>query len=146
MDALKKVIGVVLIIIAAIVAIHTIIEPLYHTSATEPDANKFSSFWDYINPLSAISIVLGLIFSYIRLNKVGDNSSVQEFIAANTLFYGFMFAAILFFWNWFGILNAKTFTAVGDETRSTVWIIFDALLPLLNGALGAHLLRSSASE
>ena len=146
MDALKKVIGVVLIIIAAIVAIHTVIEPLYHTSATEPDANKFSSFWGYINPLSAISIVLGLIFSYIRLNKVGDNSSVQEFIAANTLFYGFMFAAILFFYNWFGILNAETFTAVGAETRSTVWIIFDALLPLLNGALGAHLLRSSASE
>jgi hypothetical protein len=57
-----------------------------------------------------------------------------------------MFAAILFFWNWFGILNATTFTAVGDETRSMVWIFFDALLPLLNGALGAHLLRSSTSE
>ena len=146
MDALKKVIGVVLIIIAAIVAIHTVIEPIYHTSSIEPDANKFSSFWDYINPLSAISIVLGLIFSYIRLNKVGDNSSVQEFIAANTLFYGFMFAAILFFYNWFGILNATTFTAVGSETRSTVWIIFDALLPLLNGALGAYLLRTNTSE
>ena len=145
MDALKKVIGVVLIIIAAIVAIHTVIEPLYHTSDAN-SGNPYSSVWGYINPISAISIVLGLIFSYIRLNKVGDNSSVQEFIAANTLFYGFMFAAILFFWNWFGILNATTFTAVGDETRSMVWIFFDALLPLLNGALGAHLLRSSTSE
>ena len=145
MDALKKVIGVVLIIIAAIVAIHTVIEPLYHTSDPNSD-NPYSSVWGYINVLSAISIVLGVIFSYIRMNKVGDNSSVQEFIAANTLFYGFMFAAILFFWNWFGILNAETFTAVSGETRSMVWIIFDALLPLLNGALGAHLLRSSASE
>ena len=121
MDALKKVIGVVLIIIATIVAIHTVIEPLYHTSDPNSD-NPYSSVQGYINVLSAISIVLGLIFSYIRLNKVADNSSVQEFIAANTLFYGFMFAAILFFWNWFGILNATTFTAVGDETRSTVWI------------------------
>ncbi len=145
MDALKKVIGVVLIIIAAIVAIHTVIEPLYHTTDANSD-NPYSSVWGYINVLSAISIVLGLIFSYIRMNKVGESSSVQEFIAANTLFYGFMFAAIIFFWNWFGILNATTFTAVGDETRSTVRIIFNALLPLLNGALGAHLLRSSASE
>ena len=144
MDALKKVIGVVLIIIAAIVAIHTVIEPLYHTSAEEGD--PYSSVWDYINYLSAISIVLGVIFSYSRMSRVGEGSSIQEFIAANTLFYGFMFAAILFFWNWFGILNTETFKAVGNETRSTVWIIFDALLPLLNGALGAHLLRSGASE
>lgn len=145
MDALKKVIGVVLIIIAAIVAIHTVIEPLYHTSDPNSD-NPYSSVWGYINVLSAISIVLGVILSYVRLNQVGESSGVQEFIAANTLFYGFMFAAIIFFWNWFGILNATTFTAVGAETRSIVWIIFDALLPLLNGALGAHLLRSKASE
>ncbi len=144
MDALKKVIGVVLIIIAAIVAIHTVIEPLYHTSTEDNPYNH--SVWAYINVLSAISIVLGVIFSYARMSRIGENSSVQEFIAANTLFYGFMFAAILFFWNWFGIRNADSFTAVGAETRSMVWIIVDALLPLLNGALGAHLLRSSPSE
>lgn len=144
MDALKKVIGVVLIIIAAIVAIHTVIEPLYHTSTEDNPYNQ--SVWAYINVLSAISIVLGVIFSYARMSRSGENSSVQEFIAANTLFYGFMFAAIFFFWNWFGILKADSFTAVGAETRSMVWIIVDALLPLLNGALGAHLLRSNASE
>ncbi|RKU06898.1 hypothetical protein C6501_18210 [Candidatus Poribacteria bacterium] len=143
MDALKKVIGVVLIIIAAIVAIHTVIEPLYHTST---EANPNSSVWNYINVLSAISIVLGVVFSYARMSRIGEHSSVQEFIAANTLFYGFMFAAILFFWNWFGILKADSFTAAGAETRSMIWIIFDALLPLLNGALGVHLLRSNASE
>ncbi|MCY4404379.1 MAG: hypothetical protein OXD54_17575 [Candidatus Poribacteria bacterium] len=145
MQSLNKTIGVILILIAAGVAIHTVIEPLYHTSDPNSD-NPHSSVWGIINPISAISLILGLIFSYIRINKVGDNSSIQEFIAANTLFYGFMFAAIIFFWNWFGILNAKTFTAVGDESRSTVWIIFDATLPLLNGALGAHLLRNSGGE
>jgi len=145
MESLKKVIGVVLIIIAAIVAIHTVIEPLYHTSTEDNPYNY--SVWDYINYLSAISIVLGVVFSYSRMSRIEENSSVQEFIAANTLFYGFMFAAILFFYNWFGTFGvAKDFTAVGAETRSIVWIIFDALLPLLNGALGAHLLRSKASE
>lgn len=144
MEVLKRVIGVVLILIAAIVAIHTVIEPVYHTSS---DAQPYSSAWDWINWLSAISIILGLIFGYIRMSRAGDGSSVQEFVAANTLFYGFLFAAILFFWNWFGISGAgQDFTAVSPDTRGLVWIVFDALHPLLSGALGAHLLRSSASE
>ncbi len=144
MEVLKKVIGIVLILIAAIVAIHTVIEPLYHTSTVD---NLNSPNWGYINVLSAISIVLGLILSYIRMNNIGKNSSVQEFIAANTLFYGFMFAAIIFFRNWFGIIEAgKNFTAVSAETRSIVWIFFNALLPLLNGAMGAHLLRTSNAD
>ncbi len=144
MEALKRVIGVVLILIAAIVAIHTVIEPLYHTSS---DAQPSSSAWDWINWLSAISIVLGLIFGYIRMSGASANSSGPEFVAANTLFYGFLFVAILFFWNWFGISGAgQDFTAVSADTRGLVWIIFDAIHPLLSGAMGAHLLRSSASE
>ena len=144
MEALKRVIGVVLILIAAIVAIHTVIEPVYHTSS---DAQPYSSAWDWINWLSAISIILGLIFGYIRMSRAGDGSSVQEFVAANTLFYGFLFTAILFFWNWLGISGVgQDFTAVSTDTRGLVWIVFDALHPLLSGAMGAHLLRSSASE
>ena len=144
MEALKRVIGVVLILIAAIVAIHTVIEPVYHTSS---DAQPYSSAWDWINWLSAISLILGLIFGYIRMSRAGDGSSVQEFVAANTLFYGFLFTAILFFWNWFGISSiGQDFTAVSADTRGLVWILFDALHPLLSGAMGAHLLRSSVSE
>ena len=144
MAALKRIIGVVLIIIAAIVAIQTVLEPIYHTSTED---SPYSSTWDYINPLSAISIILGVIFGYIRMSRAGADASVQEFIAANTLFYGFMFAAIIFFWNWFGISGVGSdFTAVGHNTRSLVWIILDSILPLLNGAMGVHLFRSSASE
>ena len=144
MESLKRVIGVVLIVIAVIVAIQTIIEPIYHTST---DDSPHSSAWDIINPLSAISIILGLIFGYIRISSVGADSSVQEFIAANTLFYGFIFTAIIFFWNWFGIMSiASDFTAVGMDTRSLVWILFDAIFPPLNIAMGISLLRAGSSE
>ena len=144
MEALKRVIGVVLIVIAAIVAIHTVIEPIYHTSSAD---SPYSSAWDWINPLSVISIVLGLIFGYIRMSRAGEGSSGPEFVAANTLFYGFLFAAILFLWNWFGISGVgQDFTAVSADTRGLVWIICNAILPLLNGAIGAHLLRASTSE
>ena len=144
METLKRIIGVVLIVIAAIIAIQTVLEPIYHTS-TEDSPN--SSTWDYINPLSLISIIIGVIFGYMRMSRAGEDASVQEFIAANTLFYGFMFAAIIFLWNWFGISGiGEGFTAVGHGTRGLVWIIFNATIPLLNGAMGVHLLRSSASE
>ena len=144
MEGLKRVIGVVLIIIAAIVAIQTVIEPIYHTSTED---SPHSSTWDIINPLSLISIILGLIFGYIRMSRAGANSSVQEFVAANTQFYGFMFVAIIFLWNWFGISDVGAdFTAVDGNVRSMIWILFDATLPLLNGALGIHLLRSGSSE
>ena len=144
MESLKRFIGIVLIVVAAIVAIQTILEPIYHTSSTEEGANKYSSTWAYINPLSAISIILGLIFGYIRLSRVGADSSVQEFIAANTLFYGFIFIAIIFFWNWFGIMEfASNFTGVSHSTRSLVWILVDAILPPLNIAMGIHLMRAS---
>lgn len=144
MNAFKQIVGVILILVAAIVAIHTVIEPIYHTST---DESPHSSIWGIINPLSAIAIILGLIFGYCRMSRAGEDSSVQEFIAANVLFYGFLFAAILFFWNWFGISGVgKEFTAASADVRSLVWIFFDALLPVLSGAMGVHLLRSTASE
>ena len=140
MEGLKRFIGIVLIVVAAIVAIQTIVEPVYHTSTAD---SPYSSAWDIINWLSAISVILGLIFGYMRMRRVGADSSVQEFIAANTLFYGFIFTAIIFFWNWFGIMRLEEFTAVGADTRSLVWILFDAILPALNIAMGIHLLRAS---
>ena len=144
MESLKRVIGVVLIVIAVIVAIHTIIEPIYHTST---DDSPHSSAWDYINPLSAISIILGLIFSCIHMSRISESSSVQEFIGANSLFYGFIFVAIIFFWNWFGVSGVGSdFTAVGMDTRSLIWILFDAILPPLNIAMGISLLRTGSSE
>ena len=139
MEGIQRFFGVILIVIAAIVAIHTVIEPIYHTSSSE---HPYSPIWEIIDPLSAISIIVGLEFGYLRMRRTRENSSVQECIAANALFYGFVFAAILFFWNWFGISKAgKDFTAVSADVRSLVWIFFDTLLPVLNGAMGIHLLR-----
>lgn len=140
MEGIQRFFGVVLIVIAAIVAIHTVIEPIYHTSTPE---HPYSRIWQIlIDPLSAISIIVGLEFGYLRMRRTGGNSSIQEFIAANTLFYGFVFVAILFFWNWFGTCKAaKDFTAVSADVRSLVWTFFDALLPVLNAAMGIHLLR-----
>ena len=60
MNSLKQIVGVVLILTGALVAIHTVIEPLYHASS---QASPYSPNWSTINPLMALAIVLGLIFA-----------------------------------------------------------------------------------
>jgi hypothetical protein len=143
MDTFRRIVGVVLIVTAVVVAVHTVIEPLYYTST---EASPYSPHWGKINPLMVLAVVLGVIFGYIRKRSVdregGDAPVTREFLAANTLFYGFLFVGILFFWNWF-ILLSPAFTAAGGNTASLVWILIDATLPLLAGAMGVFLLRGS---
>lgn len=134
---LKQIVGAILIIVGVAVAIHTVAEPLYHTSS------EYSPFWNILNPLMILAIVLGLIFGYIRKKGVDDSDAItREYLAANIQFYGLLFVGILFFWNYFN-LHSPTFTAIGEETVSLVWILIDASLPLLLGAMGISLLRSN---
>ena len=138
---LKKIIGMYLILVAVLVGAHTVIEPLYHVST---EARPYSAIWDILNPMMIVALLLALVYAYQRKNGVDSDqgASTREFIAANTLFYGFLFVSILFFWNWFN-LQSPEYTAIGDETVSLVWIVVDALLPLLTGAMGVHLVRSA---
>ena len=138
---LKQIIGAILTIVGVAVALHAVVEPLYHTSTV---GQPYSPFWDILNPLMALSIALGLIFGYIRKKGVGDSSDAitREYFAANTQFYGLLFVGILFFWNWFNLLN-PAFTIIGADTATLVWILIDAGLPLILGAMGISLLRGN---
>lgn len=147
MDIIKRIVGIILVIVAVIVAVHTVVEPLYfNSSLTASGYNE--SLWALINPLSAITVILGVIFGYIRKRDVdgdGENAVTREFLTANTIFYGFAFIGILFFWNWFNLLSPN-FTAIPLGAISLVWIIFDAGMPLLAGALGIHLLLGGGED
>ena len=138
---MKQITGMYLMLVAVSVGVHTVVEPLYHVSTA---AQPYSAAWSILNPMMVPAIVLGLIFGYIRNSGVdGDGGALsREYFVANTLFYGFLFVGILFFWNWFN-LHSPAFTAVGDETVSLVWILIDAILPLVTGAMGMHLVRGS---
>ena len=87
MEILKRIVGVVLLAIGAVVAGHTIIEPLYHVSSA---ASPYSPMWRIIDPLQALAIVLGVICGYIRKRSVardGEAPITRECLAANALFY-----------------------------------------------------------
>ena len=142
MNSLKQIVGVVLILIGALVAIHTVIEPLYHAST---QASPYSPNWSTINPLMALAIVLGLIFACMRKQEVdrqgGDAPVTRDFLAANTIFHGLLFIGILFFFNWFNLLS-PAYNALGPDAVSVIWAVIDAALPLLLGAQGVTLAKS----
>ena len=141
---LKRTIGVFLTAVAAAVAVHTVLEPLYHVSG---DGQPYSPVWNILDPLMAVAIVLGLILGYRRKQEAeaqgGEAGVTREYLAANIQLYGLLCVGILFFWSWFNLLM-PAFTAPGDDTVSLVWILIDATLPLLLGAMGIHLLRGRA--
>ena len=86
-------------------------------------------------------MILGLIFGYMRkrdADAADETAVTREFLTANTIFFGFLFIGIMFFWNWFNLLS-PAFNAVGPDAIALAWIIIDAGLPLLAGALGIHL-------
>ena len=131
--------GVFLIATAVLVAVHTVVEPLYQTSeAGQPD----SPLWEILNPIMALALLLGVRVAYVlkRAAEADDTQITRRYLAANTFFYGTLFVGILFFWNWFALLNPG-YTAPGSDTTSLVWILIDASLPLLLGAMGSSMLR-----
>ncbi len=143
MEMLNRIIGYFLVLIAVVVAIHTVIEPLYYTST---ETSPYSPIWLYIDSLMALAILLGFISSYNRKRKIDREDTItRPYLEANILFYGYLFVGILFYWSWFNLLSPG-FTAVGNETVTLVWVIIDAAIPLLCGAMGISLLRESSNN
>ncbi len=145
MDIIKRIAGVVLIISAIVLAVHTVVEPLYFDSSTTGSGYN-ESVWALINPLTAFAVVLGVIFGYARMRKSGSEGGAavtREFLAANVQFFGVLFLGILFFFNWFNLLSTE-FNAVGPDAVGLVWIAIDAGLPLIWFPLGLHLLKGDS--
>ena len=67
MDILKKAIGIFLILGGIAVAVHLIVEPLYHTST---EADPSSPLWQAFHPVVIAIVVLTFIFSYLRKRDV----------------------------------------------------------------------------
>ena len=145
MDIIKRIAGVVLIIAAVVLAVHTVVEPLYFDSSTTGSGYN-ESVWALINSLSAFAVVLGVAFGYARIRKSGDEGGAavtREFLAANVQFFGVLFLGLLFFFNWFNLLSTD-FNAVGPDAVGLVWIAIDAGLPLIWFPMGLHLLKGDS--
>ena len=143
---IRRACGLFLVLVAVVVAVHTVAEPLYHASS---ESQPYSPLWNFLDPLMVAAVAVGLLCAFLRKRRAcrnQDGSAISRpWLVANTQFYGLLLVAILLLWNWFNLLSPR-FTAIGDETVSLVWILIDAMLPLLLGSLGISLLRTNRDE
>ena len=102
MDMLRRTSGAVLLLMAFAVALHTIVEPLYHASSK---ASPYSPVWSVLGWLMFVPLALGVTFGYLRKRDAGRagpaGAVTRELLAAQTHFYGGLFFGIMFLWNWF---------------------------------------------
>ena len=142
---LMRVIGALFVAVGFVVAIHTVVEPLYHVSG--PDS-PYSALWTYINPLMALAVIAGVVLGCRRKMAVdaeGNDAPVtRAYVAANALLYGFLFVGILFFFNWFNYMT-PSYTAVGPDAMAVIWALVDAALSLLCLAMGLALWREEST-
>lgn len=137
---IKKVLGLALIVMAIAVAVHTVVEPLYHVS--EP-GQPYSPFWMLLDPPMVLAWAVGMVFASLRKRAVdheGGETVTREYLAANVLFYGFLAVGILLLWSYFNLLNPN-YAPAGSDAVTTLWMLIDVTLPLLFGAMGVNLLR-----
>ena len=143
---IDRICGIYLILVALAVGLHTILESPYHTYDS---ATLYGAIWDILDWFMAVAFLLLLGFGYQLkrgLSDAEDTASVsREFVTAYTLFYGSLYFAILFFWNWFMHLNPEAVMPDGGIVR-LIWLIVDPALVLLSGAMGIHLLRQSKTH
>ena len=142
---IRRICGAILVAMAIVVAVHTVVEPLYYTSTEE---SPYSPVWAVLGWVMMLPLALGVWFGHIRKKAAesdGTGAITRELVAANVHFYGGLFFGIMFLWNWFAQLMPE-FTAIGADTVSLVWIILDAGLPLLWGAMGVFLLRGGGDR
>lgn len=138
MNALKKVLALILSLIAIAVLFQLVFSPFY------PDAVDIDWTWNVLNWFIAFGVVAALIATYLRKRGLSADSSGadREHIWANTAFYAAAVLAIWFFWNWFDDLT------VGAEGQSQVrlifWSIINPLFIILMGAVSARLWRDAS--
>ena len=147
-DILKRISGVVLIVIAVVVAIYTIVEPLLHVSSEEQMYGPLLGHFKSVD--GAGSGARGDIQLHPhRKRGVGSERRQRGDYARvpcrQHAVLRFLFLGILLLWSWFNKLSPE-YTPVGEDASTLVWILIDATLPLLSGAMGLFLLRGGSNN
>ncbi|MCY4561092.1 MAG: hypothetical protein OXC03_02030 [Flavobacteriaceae bacterium] len=136
---MKKLSGVLLILVGLVTGIHTVIEPLYHYSTeTQPS----SPYWGIINIAMIVAIVLGIIYSYRNLKEdKPQTNSCRECPSPSFYFYGFVVIGLLFFHNYFDTITDSYEKDSGAFIL--LWLIIDVFLAVFSVSLGKSLIQSS---
>ncbi len=129
MSYVLRVAAAYVILIGVAVAVHFIVTPFYHAG----DAPF--TLWHYMNWLIAPAVLVTVVASYTSKRRMdGEGSAdLKRYLEVNTVFYGTVAAAIIYYWNWALSLSP------GNVPDGQFWSVLGAALPILMVVVGLRL-------
>ncbi len=143
MSTLKRILAVILVAIAIVVAVNWMITPVYHDGSAEYPV------WKVVNWFMAFAVIVSLLVNFTRKRALGngraDSPITREYLEANLAFYASLLLVPWFFTNFFTYdLFPNNMPAVAMESKDVWWEFIDGLFMLVAGTTGCHLWRDAS--
>ena len=138
---LARIIGAYLLLTAIAVFVLLIITPLIHDgSADYPQ-------WQIMNYFMALGAPLMLALTFLYRRQLDpENTDNYTCAIVNGLFYGSVVLVMLFFWQYFWLLNPDSETGEAVTSHIIYFPLVDALYVVLGLIIGERLLRMRSEE
>ena len=136
MAAIKMLAAVYLILIAATVAVHFIVN-LFYDAALEGTG---ATVWRILDPMMVAGVFIVLLLAFGAKRRRDSDSSNRaidrEYLEANVTFYFSAFLLLALLWNWIASQWVDPPADIG-----LLWVFIDSTLPLLLASTAIRLLR-----
>ena len=144
MEAIKKLLGMYLVLVAAVVAVWFIINTFF------VDTFSVTDVWHVLDVLMVIGLAVALAYNFDRKRRMdsqlaGDGIT-RRYLEANVALYLTAGVTILFLHNWFSFLYNGADSLDGNHQAWVIWAVIDTMLPLMLGTTGCAMWRDAAVE
>ena len=140
MEAIKKLLGMYLILVATVVAVWFIINSFFVDSFSVTDV------WYVLDILMVIGLAIGLAYNFDRKRKMdsqaGDSGISRRYLEINVAFYLTAAVTVLFLHNWIAFL--KLGLELDNHQAWVIWAVVDTMLPLVLGTTGCTMIKGSS--
>lgn len=130
MEAVKKLFGVIHLVLAIVVGVQFVVAPLYDSVQV----------WEILNWFMAVGVVAGVIFSYMRWTSAKE-SDHGERVGSGAMIIGAIAVLLLFFEQWFATRLFPIDNVAWIEDRINLWWqVVDVIFVIVSGEIGMYLL------
>lgn len=138
---LTRLFGAYLLLTAIAVALLFIITPLIHDGSPE------YPYWKIMNYFMALGAPLMLVLTFLYRWRLDPESTDNYTCAiANGLFYGSVVLVMLFFWEYFWLLDTSTESGDAALSHTIYFPLMDAIYVVLGLIIGERLLRYGGQQ
>ena len=130
MEAVKKIFGVIHLVLAVVVGVQFIVAPLYDSVPV----------WEILNWLMAVGVIAGVIFSYMRWTSAKE-SDHGERVGSGAMIIGAIAVLLLFFEQWFATRLFPIDDPAWVADRINLWWqVVNVIFVIVSGEIGMYLL------